>query len=281
MRRNLIVTLIMSTLLASNTLFAQAILPTEDGTQPVSAKGARKAHKGWKLVWADEFNDNKIDEKAWGRCPANNADWGKHMSNLESLCQEKDGVLQLHAINRPEGIDDPRPFLTGGVQSKDLRSMQLGRFDVRARFDCAKGFWPAIWLMPDAKIPWPKGGEIDIMEHLSYENDLYQTVHSPYTLEKREPKSQSGFVSKIDPKLFNVYSVIIYEDRIEFYVNNVKTGTYERMNPDRPDQFPYSNHPFYVILSAQLGGAWVGEVEPKDLPARMDIDYVRFYQLKK
>lgn len=280
MKRNFALLLVLSMLFASQICIAQNTSKSDDNTRPVSAKGARKAHKGWKLVWADEFNDNKIDEKSWERCPANKADWGKHMSNIDSLCQEKDGVLQLHAINCPEGADDTRPFLTGGVQSRGRRSMQLGRFDVRARFDCAKGFWPAIWLMPDTKIPWPKGGEIDIMEHLSFETTLYQTVHSPHTLEHREPKSQSSFTSKIDPNVFNVYSVIIYEDRIEFYANNIKTGTYERMRPDKPDQFPYSEHPFYVILSAQLGGAWVGEVEPKDLPVRMDIDYVRFYQLK-
>ena len=251
-----------------------------DPTRPASEKGASKAYKGWKMVWADEFNDGKIDETSWERCPEMSPAWAKHMSPLDSLCQEKDGVLQLHAICRPDGYNDPRPYLTGGVQSRDKRSMQLGRFDVRARFDCAQGFWPAIWLMPDVKVPWPKGGEIDIMEHLNFETKLYQTVHSPHTLERRKPESQSSFVSTIDPKVFNLYSVVINEDCIEFYINNVKTATYARMQPDVADQFPYSNHPFYVILSAQLGGDWVGRIEPKDLPVRMDIDYVRFYKRK-
>lgn len=272
--------LLISILLSAQIGIAQNHPSKDDPTRPVSAKGSRKAHKGWKLIWADEFNDNKIDQSAWERCPANSADWGRHMSDLDSLCREKDGVLQLYGINRPEGVDDSRPYLTGGVQSRGMRSLQLGRVDVRARFDCGKGFWPAIWLMPDIKIGWPKGGEIDIMEHLNSETTAYQTVHSPHTLQKREPKSQSSFTSTIDPKLFNIYSVVINQNSIEFYVNNVKSGSYERMTPELPEQFPFADHPFYVILSAQLGGVWVGEVEPKDLPVRMDIDYVRFYQRK-
>jgi hypothetical protein len=28
----------------------------------------------------------------------------------------------------------------------------------------------------------------------------------------------------------------------------------------------------------QLGGSWVGAVDPEDLPVEMEIDWVRFYQ---
>ena len=158
------------------------------------------------------------------------------------------------------------------------RSLHFGRIDVRAGFDCAKGFWPAIWLMPDVEIGWPDGGEIDIMEHINCDPKLFQSVHSLHTWEWREPETQAGFVSRIDQDVFNVYSVEINYNTIEFYINGVKTGSYERIKPDQPNQFPFSEHPFYLILSAQLGGDWAGEVEPKDLPVKMEIDYVRFYK---
>ena len=267
-------------LCAATLVIQPTIAQTIDNTKPLPAKGARKAHKGWRLVWADEFNGKKVDESSWTRCPENKPDWAFHMSPLDSLCRVRGGVLELHAVKRPEGYDDKRPYLTGGVWSKGKRSIQLGRIDVRARLDCAQGFWPAIWIMPDGNIGWPNGGEIDIMEHLNFEDKLYQTVHSPHTLSKKEPKSQSSFVTKIDPKVFNIYSVVINQDSIEFYLNNVKTATYERMTPAVAEQFPYADYPFYVILSAQLGGEWVGRIEPEDLPVQMDIDYVRFYERK-
>ncbi len=254
------------------------LLPTEKLPKKEQAK---KAHKGWRLVWVDEFKGNELDTSSWERCPRNGADWGRHMSNLESLVEVEDGVLKLYGINRPDSVEDSVLFLTGGVQSRNRRSLQMGRIDVRARFDCGTGFWPAIWLMPDVKnLRWPLGGEIDIMEHLNYENIAYQTVHSPHTLKKLEPKTQNSSNTPIDPKVFNVYSVVIEQDAVIFYINGEHTFTYEKLSPAVESQFPFADHPFYVILSAQLGGEWVGEIKAEDLPVRMDIDYVRFYEKK-
>ena len=279
MTRNITFLLIISMLFCSQISIAQNISSTDD-TRPVSAKGARNAYKGWKLVWADEFNGKELDTESWERCSRNKADWGRHMSNLDSLVKVEDGVLKLYGINRPEGVEDNVPFLTGGVQSRHRRSMKMGRFDVRARFDCGQGFWPAIWLMPDIRVPWPTGGEIDIMEHLNSEDIAYQTVHSQHSVKKYDPYILNGGSGPIERDKFNVYSVEIEEDIIKFYINGKPTFSYKKV-PELESQFPYASHPFYVILSAQLGGEWVGKVEPKDLPVRMDIDYVRFYQPKE
>lgn len=243
----------------------------------------RKAYKGWKLVWADEFDGEKVDKTAWRRCQAYTSDWNKHMSNIDTLVTVKDGILSLHAVKTPAGYNDPkgRPYLTGGIEGKGLRSMQLGRFDVRARFDCTIGFWPAIWLMPDNNKPWPNGGEIDIMEHLNFDKMVYQTLHTTYIHDKIEPNFTSGITYPIDPTVYNLYSVIIWEDKIEFFVNGDKTMSYPRIQTEHNNQFPYADHPYYVILSAQLGGSWVGVVDPEKLPVKMDVDYVRFYQKKK
>ena len=257
------------------------ILPLAASAQKAAKRdNAKHAYKEWQLVWADEFNGKNLDTDSWERCPRNTADWGRHMSRLDSLVKVEDGVLKLYAINRPDEVKDNVPFLTGGVQSRNRRSMQKGRFDVRARFDCAQGFWPAIWLMPDIRIPWPTGGEIDIMEHLNSEDVAYQTVHSQHTVRKYDPYITNGSNSPIDRTAFNVYSVEIEEDAIKFYINDKPTFTYKKV-PELLSQFPYADHPFYVILSAQLGGSWVGKVEPTDLPVKMEIDYVRFYQPKK
>ena len=80
---------------------------------------AKRAHEGWKLVWADEFNGKKLDTDSWERCPRNTADWGRHMSYLDTLVQVEDGVLKLSGINRPDEVKDNVPYLTGGVQSRN------------------------------------------------------------------------------------------------------------------------------------------------------------------
>lgn len=240
--------------------------------------GRRTRSEGWRLVWADEFDGTSVDTASWSRCPAGNADWMRHMSPLDSLCRVENGTLRLYGICRPDGADDRRPYLTGGVQSKGKRSIRLGRVDVRARFNCAQGFWPAIWLMPDIDTPWPSGGEIDIMEHLNHDTIAYQTVHSSHTLEQREPRTDHGSTAPIDRDGFNVYSAVVTHNGVEFYINGRHTYTYPKLPSAAEDQYPFAGQPFYVILSAQLGGSWVGGIDPSQLPVKMEIDYVRFYE---
>lgn len=244
------------------------------------AVNPKRAYEGWRLVWSDEFDGRSLDKESWVRCPRRVAAWSRHMSDADSLVRVEDGLLKLYGINLPEGVSDTVSFLTGGVKSKARRSMRMGRFDIRARFDCGGGFWPAIWLIPDANVRYPYGGEIDIMEHLNYEGEVYQTVHSAHTLQKRNPKTQNHKTTAIDAAEFNIYSVSIEKDAVVFYVNGEQTFKYERLSPAVVDQFPFADHPFYVILSAQLGGSWVGEVNPADLPVCMEVDYVRFYKKK-
>ncbi|MBQ2373503.1 MAG: glycoside hydrolase family 16 protein [Alistipes sp.] len=237
------------------------------------------SRKEWKLIWKEEFKGKKLDTKSWSRYTQNGgSDWDRHMSGLDSLCRVENGVLQLWGINTPKGYNDNRPFLTGGVGSKGLRSVKNGRIEVRARYDCGEGFWPAIWLMPDINIRHPYGGEIDIMEHLNYDDIAFQTAHTPHTLFKHEPSIQNYVMVPIDKAQFNTYAVEVNNSEITFYINGKKTFSYKKMEPKIEGQYPFNDFAYYIILSAQLGGSWVGNVNPKDLPVKMEIDYVKFYE---
>lgn len=141
----------------------------------------------------------------------------------------------------------------------------------------ATGAWPAIWMV-GAEGSWPESGEIDIMERLNDEDIAYQTVHSYYTytlgLDENPPKGSTGKINKAD---YNVYTVEMYPDSVAFFINNNHTFTYPHIETQEEGQFPFDK-PFYLILSMQLGGSWVGEVDPQDLPVEMWIDWIRFYQ---
>jgi hypothetical protein len=66
-----------------------------------------------------------------------------------------------------------------------------------------------------------------------------------------------------------------------FFINGQKTFTYPRIKTDKEGQFPFSEHKYYLLLDMQLGGSWVGKVNPDDLPVEMEIDWVRFYEFKE
>ena len=51
---------------------------------------------------------------------------------------------------------------------------------------------------------------------------------------------------------------------------------YKKAELENPSSNPYFQDQ-YLILDMQLGGKWVGKVFPEDLPAEMQIDWVRAY----
>ena len=53
--------------------------------------------------------------------------------------------------------------------------------------------------------------------------------------------------------------------------------TYPRIETDEPGQFPFYC-PYYLLIDMQLGGSWVGQVDPKDLPVEMWVDWVKYYR---
>ena len=196
----------------------------------------------WRLAWEENFDGTQIDSTAWSKCTRGN--------------------------------------LTGGIWTKDKKSFDPGRFEIRAKLHGAKGAWPAIWLLPyDHKNNmWPNGGEIDIMERLNNNHGAYQTVHSHYTYDLgRTANPQSTGIYPINREEFNVYGVEMYPDKIVFMINGEPTLTYPKVNDGAEGQFPFYI-PQYLLIDMQLGGQWVGDVDPADLPVEMEIDWVRYYE---
>lgn len=153
---------------------------------------------------------------------------------------------------------------------------------MRAKLQGAKGAWPAIWMKPydEERFRWPTGGEIDIMERLNHDAYAYQTVHSTYTHTlgiKHHP--QHGYRAPINPDDYNVYGVEMYPDSVVFFINGVKDFTYPRITTDKEGQFPFDK-PYYLLIDMQLGGSWVGKIDPAQVPVEMKVDWVRYYRKK-
>ena len=236
---------------------------------------------GWKLVWSEDFKGKTIDENSWTRIAKGPSDWNDMMSLRPDLAYVEDGQLVLLGKPNDHSSDDTTAFVTGGIQSGGKKSFRLARFEVRARFNNAQGFWPALWLMPDARLASPNYAEIDIMEHVNFQQVAHQTVHSHYTLhlaKKDVPKHSAA--SPFKEGDWNTYAAEIHPDSICFFINDQKTMTYPRLEGVEY-QFPWSDVPFYFILSNQLGGQWVGPVsKPEQLPSELRIDWVKVYERK-
>lgn len=242
-------------------------------------KQNRQEHK-WKLVWKDDFNNPYLDTGKWTIIPPGKSDWNKHMSGHNDCFRLDSGYIYLRGIRNPDTVSDPRPFLTGGIYTKGKFAFQYGKIEIRAKLGSATGAWPAIWMLAEQNKygAYPRNGEIDIMEHLNFEHRIYQTTHSYYTLDLKQTHNppHSG-TAGFDRDGFNTFGIKWFRDKIVFTVNGKETFTYPRITGADPSQWPY-DQPFYLLVDQQLGGSWVGGVEPQQLPVQMIVDWVKVYQ---
>lgn len=233
------------------------------------------------LNWEENFNQPvHFDTTRWSKTSRGGSDWNDTMSDLDTLYAMHNGKLILRGIQNTALKEDTSKYLTGGVTTKDKVSFGLGRLEIRAKLGAATGAWPAFWLLGQG-VPYPDGGEIDIMEHLNHDNIVYQTVHSYYTITLGMDHPDHSSTAPINPNEFNTYAVEMYQDSVVFYVNGKRNFSYSRIKTDKKEQFPFADVPHYLILSMQLGGSWVGKVDPEELPVKMAIDWIQFYSLDK
>lgn len=236
----------------------------------------------WELVWEENFDRAELDTTVWSRISRGTADWQNTQSFDDRCYALRDGHLVLRGIVNDDLQADTAAYLTGGVWTQGKHAFVGGRIEVRARLHGAQGAWPAIWMLPyeTDKHRWPLGGEIDIMERLNNDSIAYQTVHShyTYTLGIKDNPPQGG-INTINRDDFNVYGVDLWPDSLVFHINGRRTFAYPRITTDQEGQFPF-DIPQYLLIDMQLGGSWVGAVDPTDLPVEMEIDWVKHYQWK-
>ena len=275
MNRHLLIICTAMVLLASCKVLPSTI---EDNRIYVQKAGREKSK--WKLVWKDDFNSTAIDSSKWSKIEPGKSDWNKHMSSNAGCYAFADGKLFLRGIKNPDTVVDARPYLTGGIWSKAKFAFQYGRIEIRAKLECAQGAWPAMWMLAekDKYGPYPRNGEIDIMEHLNFDSIIYQTTHSYYTLELKQDNNPPHYgTAKMKVNDFNIFGLEWYPDKLIFTLNGVQTFTYPRKLDVDSSQWPY-DQPFYILIDQQLGGNWVGKINPAHLPVQMIVDWVKVYQ---
>ena len=236
-----------------------------------------------KVIFEDDFEQEGSipDPEKWVLCTAGNSPWDKYMSGSYDQAYVEDGKLVLKA----ERIDGQ--YKAGGIQSMNKAWFKHARIEVKARFTkTAQGSWPAIWLMPQHPIyqGWPDCGEVDIMEYLNHDEIVYQTVHSNYTYDLKITDPSNTVSPTFNIGAFNTYGVDLTEEYVIFHVNGVETLRYPNLhleNEAEMMQWPFDAD-FYLILNVALGGegTWPGVITDSELPACMEVDWVRVTELE-
>ena len=133
-----------------------------------SARVQMETYLGRKFQW------RKLDTTIWSTIPRGGG-WAAYLADYPELYQFTDSTIQLMAIKNTNHPEDTACYLTGGIWTRYKKEFKFGRIEVGARLKSANGYWPAIWMCPDP-IPYPYGGEIDIMEHLNHDDYVYRKL---------------------------------------------------------------------------------------------------------
>jgi beta-glucanase (GH16 family) len=235
----------------------------------------------WQLVWSDEFDkDGAPDPAKWGYDLGGHG-WGnkelQYYTDRRENARVERGRLIIEA--RKEDFKENH-YTSARLVTRGKRDFTYGRVEVSARLPKGAGNWPAIWLLgsDQRSLGWPACGEIDIMEHLGRNPGwVHASVHSSkYYFKNGNQLTSLTYVSEPD-QAFHVYAAEWFPDRIDFFVDDNKYLTVANEKSGR-DAWPF-DEPEYLILNVALGG-WGGAVVDSDLPARMEVDYVRVYERK-
>ena len=122
-------------------------------------------------AWADEFNlDGSPDAAIWSN------DIGGHGWGNNELQYYTDGLNTnvgsgiLKIIAKKE-VYSGKDYTSARMITKNKGDWLYGRFEVKAKLPKGRGSWPAIWMLPTdwAYGNWPNSGEIDIMDHVGYD----------------------------------------------------------------------------------------------------------------
>jgi beta-glucanase (GH16 family) len=266
-----------------------------DGYMYVQKENRHSDSTEWELVWEDNFNNGFLDTMHWSRIglftspewkvPVDR--WREVHNCFRYITATDDRVVQFDAgnillkgiVNQDSLTGDPRPYLTGGIYSRNKFAFQYGRIEIRAKLDPAYGAWPAIWMKSDKDIyPNQHNGEMDIVERLNHEDSAYQTTHNHYTITLKQDAPRKYAKAPIKPSDYNVYSVSWFPDKLVYAINGVISYVYPKIPGAGTYQWPF-DQPFYLIIDQQLEGSWPGYItHPEELPINMTVDWVRLYQ---
>jgi beta-glucanase (GH16 family) len=262
------------------------------GTSARLGKGS--ATGGYKLVWADEFNNaGAPDSTNWryekGFVRNEELQWYQQEN---ASCNKGLLVIEARKETRPNpgfvaGSNDWRKkreqitHTSSSINTSGKHSWQYGRFIMRARIDISKGLWPAWWTL-GVNGGWPANGEIDIMEY--YRKKLLANIACMGINRKAEWHSTTRNTDSLGGRAwanrFHTWRMDWDENAIALYVDDQLLNKVELnlvVNKDGSGINPFKQ-PHYMLLDLAMSGMNGGELEDTRFPNRFEVDYVRVYQ---
>ena len=287
------------------TLVAASITGSASVTTPVIGK----------LLWSEEFNGASLDTTLWAASNGNGCQiglCGYGNQELEFYSPNNLGIVNVPfepgtralAITARRETIGSNTFTSGKIDSSGKVQVKYGMVEIRmATPSVGVGLWPAAWMLGTSLQPWPRKGEIDIMEQggrqpagvpqVSPDRFVGSNVIT-YADAACVPGNESCAASTawqtknwVTParslaNRFVIYRLYWTDTQMRFtMVDNGRE--LDMYNAPIAVNSPALQAPFYLLMNMAVGGNFTNAATPAQvtapLPATMYVDYVRVYQL--
>ncbi|MEI9913155.1 MAG: glycoside hydrolase family 16 protein [Bacteroidota bacterium] len=246
-----------------------------------------KQEKEWKLTWSDEFNYQGVPDTSKWIAETGGDGWGNnelqyYTANRPENARVENGLLIIEA--RKENWENNKytsaRLITKSKGDPIAAGWQYGKIETRAKLPKGLGTWPAIWMLASTHPPaWPDDGEIDIMEHVGFNQGfIHGSIHCKKYNHIIGTQKTNTIEVKDCSEQFHVYSVEWNKDSLKIAVDG---NVFFRFKNEHSgyDAWPFDNK-MHLLLNVAVGGNWGGQkgVDTTIWPRRMEVDYVRVYQ---
>ncbi|MGZ5247064.1 MAG: glycoside hydrolase family 16 protein [Flavitalea sp.] len=232
-------------------------------------------------VWSDEFNYSGLPDSSKWNYDVGGSGWGNnelqyYTDRRPENARVENGVLIIEA--KMEDFEGKK-YTSARLVTKGKGDWTYGRIDVRAKLPKGLGTWPAIWMLGSTTpLKWPEDGEIDIMEHVGYDQGkIHASVHTKKYYHSIGTQKTAQIMVPDCSENFHVYSLKWNKDTITMLMDNQAYFTFTNDHTGK-EAWPFDG-PFHLLLNVAVGGNWGGAkgVDETIWPQKMEIDYVKVY----